>query len=486
MPPENSSVLELSKGSINIRMYDLDKGEGDCFLLRFLDDNDKPFHILIDCGIFWRTEGEKTRLNDVAKDIATITENHINILVVTHEHWDHLAGFEFAADKFNAIEIDEVWLTWTENTPDDELAESLRKKYEDELQALIAVTEKFEAADDPWIKPVKDVLSYSKGSNRLMDKVRNDLSPNPPRFCYPEDPPITLPGVSNLRFFVLGPPRDKSQLMKLEAEKAVHGDPMMIDEATSFTAAVFSSFGKKKLNSEERLKNQYLYDHSLPFDDKYGLVKKDALALKVNDELFFESHYGPDDSEKTWRHIENDWLYSAGNLALQMDDYTNNTSLVLAIEMLGTSKVLLFTGDAEAGNWESWKDREWTINVSEGNSVKRTGMDLVKQTAFYKVAHHGSKNGTLVDYLEQMRNDLVVMIPVNQTWAREKKGWEHPDKNLYDELIDKTSGRIIRADNRIAEDKPPKLSVDEWVTFKTNIYGGTKVSNDLWIEYKFS
>jgi hypothetical protein len=486
MLSDDSSVLDLSKKCVNIRMYDLDKGEGDCFLLRFLDDDGEPFHVLIDCGIFWRTEGEKARLNEIAEDIAAVTENHVNILIVTHEHWDHLAGFEDASDKFDTIEFDEVWLAWTENTPDDELAESLRKKYEDELQALVAVTEKFEAVNDPWIKPVKDVLSYSKGSNKLMNKVRNDLSSNPPRFCYPKDPPIILPGVSNFRFYVLGPPRDKSQLMKLNAEKAVHGEPMMIDDATSFTTAVFSSFGKKKLNSEERLKNQYLYDHSLPFDAKYGLVKKDALSLKVNDELFFETYYGPDDSEKSWRHIEDDWLYSAGNLALQLDDYTNNTSLVLAIEMVDTGKVLLFTGDAEAGNWESWKDLEWTIGFSEGNSVKRTGMDLVKQTAFYKVAHHGSKNGTLLDYLNQMRDDLVAMIPVNQTWAWEKKEWHHPDENLYNELVDKTSGRTIRADDRIPEDKPTKLSVNEWIAFKKNIYGGTKASNDLWVEYKFS
>lgn len=485
MPPENSSMLELTKKSVNVRMYDLDKGEGDCFLLRFLDDNENPFHILIDCGIFWSTEGEKERLNEIAEDIAAVTEKHINILIVTHEHWDHLAGFDKAADEFSKIEIDEVWLAWTENTPDDELAESLRKKYEKVLQGLMAVTEKMEATNSLWIKPVKEVLSYSKNSNRVMNKIRNDLSSNPPRFCYPEDPPITLQGLSNLRFYILGPPRNESQLLKLDVETAVHGEPMMIDEATSFTTAVFTSFGKKKLNSEERLKNQYLFDHTLPFDNKYGLVKKEALTLKINNEPFFENIYGPDDSEKSWRQIEDDWLYSAGNLALQMDDYTNNTSLVLAIEMIDTGKVLLFTGDAEAGNWESWKDREWTINQSDGNTFSRSGWDLVKQTAFYKVAHHGSINGTLPDFLDEMRDDLVAMIPVNQEWAK-KRHWEHPDRNLLPKIVSQTSGRIIRADERILTAKDPKLSQEEWVEFKENVYGKTKDSNDLWVEYKFS
>ena len=78
------------------------------------------------------------------------------------------------------------------------------------------------------------------------------------------------------------------------------------------------------------------------------------------------------------------------------------------------------------------------------------------------------------------------MMPVNETLAKEKKDWEHPGKDPYCYLKKKTSCRIIRADYRITEDKPSKLSLGEWNTFKSNVYGGLKVNNDLWIEYKFS
>jgi hypothetical protein len=58
----------------------------------------------------------------------------------------------------------------------------------------------------------------------------------------------------------------------------------------------------------------------------------------------------------TWRRIDNDWLMSAGQLALQVDNAVNNTSLVLAFELIESRKVLLFVGDAQVGNWKSWQE----------------------------------------------------------------------------------------------------------------------------------
>jgi len=42
------------------------------------------------------------------------------------------------------------------------------------------------------------------------------------------------------------------------------------------------------------------------------------------------------------RRIEQEWLYSAEQLALDISDYTNNSSLVLAFELGAGGKVLLF------------------------------------------------------------------------------------------------------------------------------------------------
>ena len=54
-----------------------------------------------------------------------------------------------------------------------------------------------------------------------------------------------------------------------------------------------------------------------------------------------------------WRRIDQDWLYSAEQLALEMNNDTNNGSLVLAFELSPGGKVLLFAADAQRGSWVS-------------------------------------------------------------------------------------------------------------------------------------
>src|SRR6185295_16271734 len=124
----------------------------------------------------------------------------------------------------------------------------------------------------------------------------------------------------------------------------------------------------------------------------------------------------------SWRRIDGEWLAGSPELALQLDSLTNNTSLVLAIELPaggGSDRdVLLFAADAQVGNWLSWQDLKWTV---DGKEV--TGPDLLKRTILYKVGHHGSHNATLKEKgLEEMERLRVALIPVNQEMAG-KKGW---------------------------------------------------------------
>lgn len=127
-----------------------------------------------------------------------------------------------------------------------------------------------------------------------------------------------------------------------------------------------------------------------PSDRKYRIELSEAEAA-----TFFKTHYfgtggGQDDG---WRRIAD-----ASAFALQLDGDTNNTSLALAFEIAepGTGDVLLFPGDAQVGNWESWqldaegRVRTWTV---DGRPV--TAADLLARTVVYKVGHHGSHNATL-------------------------------------------------------------------------------------------
>jgi glyoxylase-like metal-dependent hydrolase (beta-lactamase superfamily II) len=115
---------------VRIRMYR--QGLGDCFLLGFPaangpGENGKSFYMLIDCGVVLGTSNPQDMMQAVVADIGETTGHHIDLLVATHEHWDHLSGFLQARDLFDKIQIDRVWLAWTEN-PTDPLANKLRKE----------------------------------------------------------------------------------------------------------------------------------------------------------------------------------------------------------------------------------------------------------------------------------------------------------------------------------------------------------------------
>ena len=124
-----------------------------------------------------------------------------------------------------------------------------------------------------------------------------------------------------------------------------------------------------------------------------------------------------------------------------MDSATNNTSLVIAIE-LARGDVLLFAADAQVGNWDSWQDVKWDVG---GREV--TGPELLARTVFYKVGHHGSHNATLRQHgLEQMERLQTAAIPVNHDMAIKKRWSQMPLPALVDALTEKTNGRMLRSD----------------------------------------
>lgn len=132
-------------------------------------------------------------------------------------------------------------------------------------------------------------------------------------------------------------------------------------------------------------------------------------------------------------------------LALKLDEDTNNTSLVLAFELLESGKVLLFPGDAQVGSWLSWDALEWIDPTLSNRRI--TSRELLEQTVLYKVSQHGSYNATArAQGLERMSSpELSALLPVYEDQAK-RKGWETPAPALYRKLLEKTSGRILRMD----------------------------------------
>ena len=100
-------------------------GLGDCHLLRLPKKGGGDFVIMIDCGVILGTPDASTIMNSVLKSIIATTNGHVDLLVATHEHWDHLSGFLQAQSQFHPaseppdrskLQADEVWVAWTETS----------------------------------------------------------------------------------------------------------------------------------------------------------------------------------------------------------------------------------------------------------------------------------------------------------------------------------------------------------------------------------
>ena len=105
---------------MTIRVYNV--GFGDCFLLRFEHGAGRPFRMLLDCGVHGGGGSGHPMSEIVPRIIADCTDPdgpHIDVVVVSHRHLDHVSGFTRSTD-WHQVTVDEVWLPFTEN-PEDAL-----------------------------------------------------------------------------------------------------------------------------------------------------------------------------------------------------------------------------------------------------------------------------------------------------------------------------------------------------------------------------
>lgn len=475
--------MDAPESGVRVRMY-RQRGLGDCFLLAFRRRDGQPFYMLIDCGFFIMTSGGAARIREIAEDIRHATGDHLDVLVATHEHYDHLSGFDSARAIFDAIPVDEIWMAWTEDL-NNPLANRLRQKHALARYALSEAIKKLEAAGGDEAESLQQLAGFSqdvlgelsvRSTADLMDYVRSRVAA--PKYWRPSQGPETLLGVEDVRVYFLGPPEDEDLLSRSNPstqDSEVYEEGIAMSETTAFFQALLSA-GEMNMDVDNGTE---LRDRGYPFDECYRIPSKEAEKHTKFGE-FFRRHYGfQDESEESqpWRRIETDWLRAAGSIALKLDEDTNNTSLVLAFELVNSGRVLLFVADAQVGNWLSWQSLSWTM-LEDGTEKIVTARDLLERTVLYKVGHHGSHNATLREKgLEMMKSrELVAMIPVDKEDAKRRK-WAMPFDELFNRLYDKTQGRILQADTGVPE-KPASVTQSEWDDFLNQT-----AEHDLWVEY---
>ncbi|MFZ2163106.1 MAG: MBL fold metallo-hydrolase [Sideroxyarcus sp.] len=491
-----NSSKSKSRKQAHVRMYR--QGLGDCFLVRLpKSGGEDTFNMLIDCGIISVAPGAKATMQKVVADIAETCGNHLDLVVVTHEHWDHVSGFstQQAQDDFDNIDIDEVWYAWTED-PANKLGKKLRAERAAKVNALQAAAVALRGTGSEMgmerAERVESILQFfgvestdnlnalaATGKDAASGKTRNAFDylnkrrGVKVRFCHPDNPPTTLSGVEGVRAYVLGPPEDE-RLLKRSAptKKGKEVYEFASDIAMDANlAAAFERLGGTN-ESDDGLDCPFEWSMSVyPNNESPKLQKLKADTWNRAD--------------SAWRKIELDWTASAETLALNLDSHTNNTCLVVALELVDSGQVLLFAGDAQVGNWLSWQDTKWSLK--DGNDTQTvTGPDLLQRTAFYKVGHHGSHNATLRALgLEQMTSDnLVAFIPVSKAQAMKNRWREMPFEPLVKRLREKTGGRLVISDPD--QKAPTKESLDGLTKGQKAAFMSGLTTDPLFYEYSFS
>jgi hypothetical protein len=398
--------------------------------------------------------------------------------------------------NFPGLKIGQVWFAWTEN-PKDDVANTLRKKFKDRLLGLIDARANLLGVGQ---NEVADGIGYflelklgegadgfngrqhlpaagkdpATSANKIAMKFLRGCSQGEPDYLYPHGKSRRVPGAATAQVFVLGPPRDVDKIDDLDPigeesfgdDNGAHG--MALDGQAALSRTKTSPFPRR---------------HVLPLE--YAFAHPDFGE-------FFGTHYGADnavvddpvDGEEIptnaiWRRLGKDEATDAGALALAMNNATNNASLVLAFELPKGGKVLLFVGDAQAGNWRSWSEEAFN---DDGKEV--TAKDLLGRAVLYKVGHHGSHNATLNGRAEseqanlswigqgQYAEEFVAFIT-----AVEKMGAPEAEARLesslaFDQEGALRKGRRASVANRygLATNSAGGIRVAGWQSFLSQVY----------------
>lgn len=484
---------------------------GDCFLIRVLNGDQAVANILIDFGILTGSVQAETRMRQIATDIVRSTGGEIgdagqvakkgslDLLVITHEHWDHISGFSQAQDlMFDGLVIQKLWMAWTEDD-NDATARQLQQERDQRSVALAALSEiiqKAAASPDPspfaadrqvalagldaFLGPLVDNVAQAAGAalgaagtktKRLRGRdVMQALKKRAQQieFLSPGQV-VNAPGT--LKTFVLGPPRDLKRLKQDKPSSGPDQETYLANRALEdllFRLADDEAFGA---------------DEDVPFSRRFQRIKPDDVRAAPAAQSILDVSTDPgvlgwlneryyvaaasDGRDQTRRTIDSDWLGAAGPLALKLDSDTNNTSLVLAFE-LPDGTFMLFPGDAQVGNWLSWHDQPYKDETRELSAAQILGL-----VRFYKVAHHGSHNATLKERgLELMTHPLLVAaISTDEAFGKQQgvKGWRMPDPNVQEAILAATQGRTFRNDDALNANYSP--------------FNNTLNSTHLYLEY---
>lgn len=399
-------------------------GFGDCFLVSLPVNGTDRAYILVDCGVHAR--GDIGSIAQVVANIVAVTNRKLAIVVATHAHQDHISGFDRFADEFSKFIIGEVWLPWTWD-PSNPQAVKLQSKQAALVDALDAHYAALAPGTSvgPEVAAASDAIANLRGNAHAINLLKTGFGVGAKvRYLTAGDNLVDPASVTGVSVKVLGPPQSEDFLAQM--------DPPAGQQYLQLAAA--------KGNGSTRVE---------PFAARW---KVGRATPRIGERL----------SKAEEQRLIDTADSSPEELAFALDQARNNESVVTFLMYRG--KYLLFAGDAQYGNWRWWLDNEQPDQI-------------LPEVGFFKVAHHGSVNGTPKDALERMADGgFAAMVSTQGTpWP------SIPRVPLMERLNQKTKQKFVRSDWLPLKGAPapaPNSAPPEPATPPPGFAQG-----DLWFDY---
>ena len=407
------------KTTVTVRMYNV--GFGDSFLVT-VTRGKITWRMLVDCGVFpaGQTRPISQSAQMIVEDLAALapagSPPHLDVVVATHHHVDHISGF--ADPAWTRVQVDDVWVPYVEDRddPDGKILRGELTVAAHNLRGLIATARmRLSAADDGARAKlaVAEVFAVnSEGADPATDRLlgRNDttfLNKPVPRYVPDRDPdenviPTTVPGVTA---HILGPSRDPNDVKRMKPPKSVAWLKAAADErpADADTRPLFDGVFAVPLSRA---------DPDIPASLRETLASLDLESVSNAEELLAA--------------------------AAILENSVNNTSVYFVLDVRGTR--LVFVGDSQHGAWEH------VLNDPEA-------LKLVTDPAFYKIGHHGSHNATPQRYAKEvLGHDHYAMMPFGAV-----PQWPSIPEGKLLTALEAAGTHVIRADTA---EPGPQVTVD--------------------------
>ena len=502
-------------------------GFGDFFLIIVPTDSGDQ-HILIDCGVFKGTSGtgDLGSIVDAVEDMFQTTGGHLALVIMTHRHADHIAGFS-KAPRFKDFTADMVWMPYWEQFNDQKTVAT--QKLTSDVQAFAA-------------NLANVALQLSGGENADAAKALMQLGP--PGLQNPD-----VNSANNLLVDIQGLAANLAIQFRGRDDEDAKEALAQLGNATGIEDFNAAATDKKKLSGNalalDILKNQLGSNGEnvryYAAGDKPELPKeleelkatilgpppekaKAFLALmdlKKGIGQYLDSTTDGDDGPSAIQPFAKEWVVEPKDYPVQesidyakiiervntaqpdmlataaakIENFLNNQSLVVLFDF--DDKKLLFAGDAQGGNWEYWlyQTEKPLKDPTDAGDIIETSKELLQTIDFYKVGHHGSTNATPIPAIEaaiarpESSKGFVSMCSTEEgVYGNPQKQTEVPRSLLMEELhkgsclVRSDAIAITFTDGTTNEKKT--IDPTKGVEFPEP-QSGKLTKTDLYIEYAF-